>query len=249
MSVLIGNAVVDENGAARGGSPGDQTGREVKTQAWYSHKKGWRVFRPLSPEVASKLAYDMRAACDNPNIGYDQSDRNTLYSVAAKVNFDCAAVAEPCECDCSSLVRACLAYAGIKTANFNTVSEPSKLLATGQFTELKGAIYTDSPARLRAGDILVTKTKGHTAIVLNDGPEAEDPEPEPPEFGSVRVKGKSVNVRSADSKAGKVLFVAHKGDSYPLEEISQNTGWYRIKTTFPVAYISNRADLTEVVEK
>ena len=76
MTVYIGNAVGDEHNAARGGEAGDQTGKELKIQPWYLNKKGWRVFRPKSSEIAQKLVYDMKAACENKNIGYDQSQRN-----------------------------------------------------------------------------------------------------------------------------------------------------------------------------
>ena len=40
MSVKIGSARIDENGRAKGGKAGDQTGREVSTQSWYRHAKG-----------------------------------------------------------------------------------------------------------------------------------------------------------------------------------------------------------------
>ena len=169
MTVYIGNAVGDEHGKASGGEPGDQTGKELRIQPWYLNKKGWRVFRPKSYEVAQKLADDMRAACDNPAIGYDQKQRNTLYAVADQVGFDCSKVDKPCESDCSSLVRVCLAYAGIKTGNFNTASEPSVLKKTGAFDEMIGPEYTDESGWLKTGDILVTTVKGHTAIVLNNG--------------------------------------------------------------------------------
>ena len=37
MSVIVGSARLNENGKITGGIPGDQTGREVGTQAWYMH--------------------------------------------------------------------------------------------------------------------------------------------------------------------------------------------------------------------
>ena len=43
MAVKIGSARIDENGKAHGGAAGDQTGKEVSTQNWYS--RNWRVFR------------------------------------------------------------------------------------------------------------------------------------------------------------------------------------------------------------
>ena len=57
-------------------------------------------------------------------------------------------------------------------ADFYTATEASALLATGAFTELKDHKYTTSSMYLKRGDILVTKTKGHTAVVLSNGSEA-----------------------------------------------------------------------------
>ena len=252
-TVYIGNAVGDEHGRASGGEPGNQTGKELRIQPWYKSVKGWLVFRPKSEEVAQKLVYDMTAACKNPNIGYDQKHRNTLYNVAAKVGYDCAKVTEPCECDCSSLVRVCLAYAGLPIKDFNTASEPSRLRATGQFDELDEPEYTDSSRRLKGGDILCTAVKGHTAIVLNDGPDADKPEPEPPEPPKpdpkqyVEVLGKSVRVRSKGNVLGKTLFIAHRGDRFELIGTAPS-GWYQIRTSHPEAYITNKSKYTKVVE-
>lgn len=178
MSVIIGSARIDEKKGAHGGRAGDQTGGEVSTQKWYKHSKGWRVFRPKSAEAAERIAYDMQAACDNSHIGYDQDDRLTLWAAAEPVGFDCKFVTMDCETDCSALVRVCCAYAGIMTGNFNTAYEPTALMKTGAFIELEGAKYTDSDERLRRGDILCTRTQGHTVVVLSDGPRAYDDEDE-----------------------------------------------------------------------
>lgn len=174
MAVIIGSARGDENGNAHGGQPGDQTGKEVSTQAWYKASKGWRVFRAKNAEAAEKIAWDMHAACDNPHIGYDQYDRLTLYAVAKPVDFNCEDVTVDCETDCSALVRVCCAYAGIDLPNFNTAAEPRILLDSGAFEEMVGARYTDSSDYLQRGDILCTATQGHTAVVLSDGAKAYD---------------------------------------------------------------------------
>ena len=113
MAVIIGSARGDENGGATGGKAGDQTGREVSTQSWYKHSKGWRVFRAKDPAARLKIAQDMEMACDNPHIGYDQNQRLTLYKAADPYGFDCGKVTVDCETDCSALVRVCCAYAGI----------------------------------------------------------------------------------------------------------------------------------------
>lgn len=269
--VKIGNAVCDENGKAKGGKAGNQTGRELRIQNWYLNKKGWRVFRPKLADVAEAIAFDCEAACENMAIGYNQSKRNTLYNAAKPVGFNCSEVTTPCECDCSSLVRVCLAYAGIKVNDFNTASEPSRLLATGQFDELKEAKYTDKSDYLKRGDILVTKTKGHTAIVLTNGPKAEkddepDPTPDPKPEPSKRiivVIGKSVRVHKKPSSLSKTIWIAHSGayykskgsnrpnDLYYLLDQADN-GWYHIKTINEehdrTGYITNKPKLTKLVE-
>lgn len=179
MAVMIGSARIDENGSAHGGKAGDQTGKEVSVQSWYRHSKGWRVFRAKDPARAAKIAQAMKAACANDRIGYDQWQRDTLYDLAKNVGFDPAKVTTACETDCSALVRVCCAYAGILAGNFRTYNEPSMLLATGAFAELKGTKYADGSDYLGAGDILCTASSGHTVVVLTDGPKYEGAVEEP----------------------------------------------------------------------
>lgn len=176
-TVIIGSARIDENGNAHGGKAGDQTGKELSTQNWYLHKKGWRVFRCIDPEKAKKIAACMKAACANSKIGYDQYDRLTLYNVAKNVGFDCSKVTTACETDCSALVRVCLAFAGITVANFRTTDEASKLLGSGMFVELTESKYRTKSTYLRTGDVLCTPVQGHTVVVLNDGSGAESDVP------------------------------------------------------------------------
>lgn len=169
MAVKIGSARIDERGRAFGGRAGDQTGREVGTQKWYSHPKGWRVFRPLDEAAAERIARAMEQACENENVGYDQYERNALWRLAKEVGFDISKVSEPCETDCSALVRVCCAYAGITTGDFTTADAPAALLRTGAFVEMKGDRYQDGELYLGRGDVLVTRTKGHAAVVLTNG--------------------------------------------------------------------------------
>ena len=175
MAVIIGSARQDEHGKAYGGQAGNQSGREISTQNWYLHSKGWRVLRAKDSGVGQRLAIAMRAACNNKNIGYNQWRRNTLYDAAAIWGFDIARVNTPVDTDCSALVRTCIAYAaGITTlpSSLRTGNMCGLILATGQFEELSGKEYTTKPDYLKAGDILCTKTSGHTVIVLTDGARA-----------------------------------------------------------------------------
>lgn len=213
MAVKIGSARIDENGNAKGGKAGDQTGKEVSTQAWYKHSKGWRVFRAKNPALAEKIAWDMQSACDNKNIGYDQGQRNTLYNVAKPFGFNCKEVNKKCETDCSALVRVCCAYAGIMLPNFRTTTEPSILLNSGYFTEMNGKQYTDSSEYLMRGDILCTKTQGHTVIVLTNGPKVKPIPPTDPEI--VVITGGMVNVRAKPSVNSKDVGTVYRGQKYP----------------------------------
>lgn len=169
MSVLIGSARIDENGRASGGVAGDQTGREVATENWYLHPLGWYVLRAKTARMRERIAQDMEYACKNPNIGYDQSQNTTLWHVAKTVGYDCSKVKQKCETDCARLVRVCCWFAGSKPVDFYTGSEVAALRATGDFDVLTSDVYTKTSANLMRGDILVTRTKGHTVVVLTNG--------------------------------------------------------------------------------
>ena len=169
MAVIIGSARIDENGKAHGGRAGDQTGKEVSTQSWYKHSKGWVVLRAKDPKKAAKIAQAMRAACDNPNIGYDQYQNKTLWDEVKDKGYDPVKASKPCETDCARLVRVCCAYAGIMAKDFYTATEVDKLMETGEFVKFTSSKYTNQSDYLGAGDILVTKTKGHTVVVLTNG--------------------------------------------------------------------------------
>lgn len=176
-TVMIGSARIDENGRATGGKAGDQTGREVSTQAWYKHAKGWRVLRARDPAAAERIAQAMQWACDSPLIGYDQNQRETLRKAVAPLGWDIRCLTTAVETDCSALVRVCCGWAfqqdlGAGVSYFNTTSMCSALLKTGLFDELTGSQYTDRQDYLRRGDILCTRTQGHTVVVLSNGSKA-----------------------------------------------------------------------------
>ena len=172
MSIIIGSARVDERGKYSGGSAGDQKQTssnndrkgEVSMQPFYVHSKGWIVMRLKSASYAKKTAKNMKTACNNKNLGYDQWNRTGVneHGVDSKVKT---------ECDCSSLVRECIKEAtGKDPGNFNTENEVSVLKKTGLF---KDPITYSSNTKLYNGDVLVTKTKGHTVIVVS-GRERDD---------------------------------------------------------------------------
>lgn len=172
MSVLIGSARINEKGGINGGAAGDQTGGEVATQAWYLHGKGWVVIRAKDPNDREDIARNMQAICDNNNIGYCQDHRTALTNAAKPYGYDASKVKTKVEVDCSEAVRNCVLYAGIMVGTFNTASEVSALRNTGKFDILTDDKHCKSSDYLLRGDILVTKTKGHTVVVLSNGSKA-----------------------------------------------------------------------------
>lgn len=173
MAVKIGHASIDENGKAAGGKAGDQTKREVCMREWYN--KGWNVvLRPKDPKVAEKSAAACEQACENPNVGYDQGGRNTLYKFALLVNFVIALIKSLCECDCSTLMHVCAIAGGANLTygsnGLTTRSMRKAFVASGDYEALTDKKYLTSDKYLKRGDILL-KEGSHTAMALEDGAE------------------------------------------------------------------------------
>lgn len=237
MVVKIGSAKRDENGKGRGGQAGDQDGYEVCEEKWYPNKKGWNIIRAKSDEVREKLAYAMHRACENDNIGYDKDERYSAYNWCKKSNhgnYDPGAITVPVEVDCSALVRLCCAYAGIFVGDFYTGNEVSVLRATGEFDIITDPAITNTSKYLMRGDILVTCTTGHTAIVLNDGEVVVE---EKSFVGTAKAK-KKMRVRSAANINSQIIGHVEKDEEVDVKEIYSN-GWYKIKFEGGYGYTSN----------
>ena len=171
--VRIGHASIDEHNKAKNGQAGDQTAKEVCIRNWYN--KNWHtVLRPKSPQVADRMVKACIDGCNNPNIGYDQNQRNTLRTQAVKTCFNLAAIDVPCETDCSAFMSVCAEAAGVAMYSQyaagnapTTATMVKKFFATGMFDILTDPSYLNSCDNLHHGDILVCN--GHTVMVLDDG--------------------------------------------------------------------------------
>jgi hypothetical protein len=170
MAIMVSSARSDERGKYSGGKAGDQkqksktndTRGEVSMQAMYTHRRGWYILRPKKVSHADAIAELGIKAANNPNIGYSQSDRLGVvkHGINTKVKTNA---------DCSSLVRQAVREAtGKDPGNFTTANEARVLAATGLFTKI--AYVNQSKTPVYNGDILVTKTKGHTVIVVSGNP-------------------------------------------------------------------------------
>lgn len=174
MAVKIGHASIDERGKINGGTAGDSTGGEVCTRGWYNGN--WNVLlRPKNATIAEKSAKACESACANNKVGYDQYQRNTLYTQAKANGWDISKITTACECDCSSLMHLCamigganLSYGSNGLCTFNMVKA---FVDSGDYEKLTSSKYLTSDKYLKRGDILVRES-GHTAMVLGNGSNA-----------------------------------------------------------------------------
>lgn len=174
-TTYLGSARIDERGKATGGKVGDQKQTstpdykgEVSMQPYYLHSKDWDVIRATDEKTAKALAKEMTDACNNKNIGYNQSDR---YGVVKQVKAGkhLKGISTAINADCSSLTRACIiAATGKDPGDFTTADARSTIVKTGKF-KYAGKITKNSKESIKAclGDILCTRTKGHIVIVTS----------------------------------------------------------------------------------
>lgn len=257
MSVTIGHASIDENGKAYNGAAGDQTTKEVCTRTWYN--KSWDVvLRCTDAAMAEKMAKACEQACANNKIGYDQYQRNTLYTQAQKVNFDLSKITTACECDCSSLMCVCAIAAGIPASslyiggNMRVTSNMRVAFKnTGKFQVLTDSKYLTSDAYLKRGDIIINEGS-HTVMVLSNGSKANGETSTPVVNKPVEtLKGIGtatalcgMNVRTGASVSYNSIGTIAKGASVEVLEVLSN-GWYKIvwsKASCGYAYTSNASN-------
>lgn len=239
MSVMIGHASKDEHGKYSGGKAGDQTGQEVCSRSWYN--RPWNVVcRCTYPKMREKIAYAMKAAANNINIGYSQGSRNSLLTYARGVGYDPARVTTPCNTDCSALVSLCCMYAGIpesalyKGGNSSTTGNlRSRLKATGKFEILTGKEYVSKPDNLVVGDILIYEGH-HTAVVVQTDPKTE-------KTATVEPAAAPTEVLKKGSSGSGVLWLQKKLNKlgYVLEE----DGIFGMKTLAAVQDFQRKSGL------
>ena len=238
--VKIGHASHDERGKYTGGRAGDQDGTEVQIVNWYN--QSWdTVLRPKTQALAEKIARACESGCNNNNIGYSQSARNTIYVEALKVGLDLSKITTPCNCDCSSFVSTCCIAAGLSPQIFYgggnmrttyTMTEACK--QTNQFYVYNTTKYTRQKDFLRRGDIILN-TNQHVAIVLQDGKNAE---PLPTtntaqtnlKFTNylVKVNVNKLNVKDAPNPNSKNNGIITKGQVYTI--VQEEGGYGKLKS-------------------
>lgn len=178
----IGHASMSENNS-KYGEVGDSTGKEVCTVNNYSISRiqPYIVLRPKTNLLAEASAIACEAGCLNNNIGYSQSNRNTLYNLAKANNFDLSKVGL-CNTDCSAFLSVCAIAGGANisygTNGPTTSTMRARFKQSGDYEVLTSAEYTSSADLLKRGDILVHEGH-HTIMVLKNGAETPDIPDEP----------------------------------------------------------------------
>ena len=257
MSVKIAHAVGDENGKARGGKAGDQTGKEILVTNWYKRTGGWDVYLECTDKALAKIAADFAVQIANDDsFGYDQDQRTTGLKAILAAGSVSDAVAS--ELDCSALVFAAYILAGLEIEVGYTGNLEARFLATGLFIAHRESKYLTSGDYATIGGIYLTSGK-HTAIVVTNGsksgsydesvPDETDGSGEADEIDPpyVQIVGK-VNVRSQagtyiDEATGKEMFYPKiyraQNERLPFEEFDDDTGWYGVMSPAGAGFVSN----------
>jgi hypothetical protein len=172
---MISNCGHDENNKYSGGNAGDQTGTEWAVIAWYN--RPWKCVLRHPDEKVRKMIADMaRAAANNNNVGYDQSQRYTFWENLKDSNYDPAKITVKCEADCSSGVAAIVKGAGYRLG-IQKLKDVSIYLYTGNmraglkaagFEVLTDSKYLTSDAYLLEGDIILNDSH-HVTTNLTTG--------------------------------------------------------------------------------
>ncbi len=147
---------------------GDQTGKEVCTRKWYS--KPWDCVLRYPDITISAQARDIAIKLANCNlVGYDQSQRNTLYKELEKNGWDVdkyIASGVKTECDCSSFVYAvycCLLPKLRGESNAPRTATMKSFMVSKGFKAYTTSDYTASPNKLVKGDLL-NKAGSHVVM-------------------------------------------------------------------------------------
>lgn len=177
MSYIVHSSISEHgtNGWDGKAKAGDQTGKEVCTRKWYS--KPWDCVLRYPDITVSAQARDIAIKLANSNlVGYDQSQRNTLYKQLKKNNWDIDKYIKSgikTECDCSSFVYAvyCCVLPKLRgESNAPTTATIKSFMVSKGFKCYKTSDYTARTNKLVKGDLL---NKAGSHIVMFAGNDVE----------------------------------------------------------------------------
>lgn len=238
------------NGKSRAG---DQTGREVYVRSWYPYN--WDCILRYPDVKIARRASDIAIKLANSNlVGYDQSERNTLYKALKKHGWNVDKYIKSgvrTECDCASFVYACyccLIPALRSDDNAPTCGKLRTLFKKVGFKCYTAKKYITTDNNLEAGDVIVNES-AHAIIAVNMGGDVEQ--------GSVvashgadyfdrAIAGKykttdALNLRNGAGTNYKVLTVI------PNKTTVNNYGYYSYAGNIKWYYVKVKINKTEYV--
>jgi len=164
----------NDDGWNKKAKAGDQTGREVFIRNWYPYE--WDGIIHCTDTEIAKKAVDVAVKLANSNlVGYDQSERNTLYKALKSNGWDVDKYIKSGKCtetDCSAFVYAC--YCCVVPSLRSDSNAPIVPQLKSKFTKLDifkwytAKRFRNTDTDLRAGDILVN-TDAHAIMAIETG--------------------------------------------------------------------------------
>ena len=151
---------------------GDQTSKEVCVRSWYS--KPWDIaLRYHDSKIRAKASAAAVKLANSNLVGYDQSERNTLYKALKSCDWDVDAYiksGKKTETDCSEFMYAvyCCFVPHMRSDSNAPVTSTmrNKYRDWGFAVITKENVNLSSGVGLTNGDIVV-KENSHTAMVTN----------------------------------------------------------------------------------
>lgn len=156
---------------------GDQTSMEVCVRGWYN--KGWNYMLEYPDVNINEKVVNIAVKLANSNlVGYDQSQRNTLYMELEKNDWNVDKYIESgvrTECDCSSFLYACYCcliprMRGMKNAP--TTSNMRVYYPKWGFILYTQSKYITNSSYLKKANILV-KEGSHTVMAIDNGSKSQ----------------------------------------------------------------------------
>ena len=240
-AVRMGHASISENNTING-TKGDSTKKEVCVRKWYNKPWDYVAIYP-DAAVRERHAAACEAGCANDKIGYGQSNRNTLNTLAKEVGYDLSKITT----DCSAFMNVCAVASGAPDATYGSNGWTTSTMKS-QLQKAGYKIVTDptliSNAKYCVRGAIYVKASSHTTCGLDNGPEyqkmlaaadvVDAGVPDNKEFvgkGIGKAKALStMNIRKGSSTSIYSYGTIKKGVEVEVLEVL-NDGWYKIVWT------------------
>lgn len=161
----------NDDGWNKKAKAGDQTGKEVNIRNWYPYN--WDgILRCSDSEIANRASEIAVKLSQSNLVGYDQSERNTLYKALKDNDWDVDKYIKSGKCaetDCSAFIYAiycCLIPSLRSNSNAPTVPQLKTRFVKCGFKWSTAKKYRDTDNNLKAGDIIVNNS-AHAIMAIN----------------------------------------------------------------------------------